>query len=163
MISPKTVLMVTLMSFGPTLLAQEPGQAPPDFELPALDQDQMVKLSDMTGKVVYIDFWASWCGPCRQSLPLYEEMNKNLPADKFQIIAINLDERREDAIRFLDSHPVSYLVLLDPSGDTARQYQVKAMPSSYLVDTGGSVVKAWAGFTPSHIEEIENEIRSLLE
>ncbi len=111
---------------------------------------------------MYVDFWASWCGPCRKSLPLYEEMQASFPANSFRIIAINLDEEREDALHFMESHPVSYTVLLDPEGATASQWQIRVMPSSYLLDTNGVIVKAWAGFELSHIEEIENEIRALL-
>jgi thiol-disulfide isomerase/thioredoxin len=139
-----------------------PGEAAPEFTLPELNGGDSVALSEFTGKVVYVDFWASWCGPCRKSLPLYEEMKSGLAADRFRILAINLDEDREDAVRFLEKHPVSYTILLDPGGTSASQWQIRAMPSSFLLDANGTIVKAWAGFEPSHIEEIQNEINVLL-
>lgn len=133
-----------------------------DFMLPAMEAGQEMSLADFRGKVIYLDFWASWCGPCRKSLPLYEEMKKEFPPERFEIIAINLDEERYDAVRFLEKHPVSYTILLDPAGTTASQWQIQAMPSSFLLDVDGQIIKAWAGFTSSHLEDIQNEIRSSL-
>ena len=156
------LLILILLVFNGPVFAQQAGSPAPAFSLPELGTDTALALSDVRGKVVYVDFWASWCGPCRKSLPLYEEMQDGFSPDRFRIIAINLDENREDALHFLDAHPVSYSILLDPEGLTASQWQIRAMPSSYLLDTDGTIVKAWAGFEPSHIEVIENEIRSLL-
>ena len=155
------VLLILFLFAGP-IWALDTGESGPAFSLPRLGGDQPLALSDLRGKVVYVDFWASWCGPCRKSLPLYEEMQAGFPAGRFRIIAINLDENREDALHFLESHPVSYTILLDPEGVTASQWQIRVMPSSYLLDTNGVILKAWAGFELSHIEEIENEIRALL-
>lgn len=155
-------LLLTLLSITGTVFALEAGEPAPIFSLPRLGGNSPLALSDLRGKLVYVDFWASWCGPCRKSLPLYEEMQASFPANRFRIIAINLDEDREDVLHFLASHPVSYPILLDPEGATASQWQIRVMPSSYLLDTDGTIVKAWAGFELSHIQEIENEIRLLL-
>ncbi len=140
----------------------EPGDYAPGFELPTLNNDQQVKLEDLRGKVVYVDFWASWCGPCRKSLPLYESMYSRFQGDRFEILAINLDEDRRDAEGFLEKHPVSYTILLDPAGITASQWQIQAMPSSFLLDANGMAIRSWAGFTPAHLEEIQHEIRTAL-
>jgi len=122
-----------------------------------------VRLSDLKGKVIYIDFWASWCGPCRQSLPQYESLYKNLASEHFLILAVNLDEQRDDAEHFLKNHPVSYPVLLDPSGDSAREWSLSVMPSSYLVDAQGRLAYIYVGFEKSHMEKIEHDIKELLE
>jgi cytochrome c biogenesis protein CcmG/thiol:disulfide interchange protein DsbE len=135
----------------------------PGFSLRLLSENEFISLSELEGKAVYIDFWASWCGPCRQSLPLYEVMNAALPQSEFQLVAINLDESREDALQFLKKHPVSYTVAFDPEGVSASSWGIRAMPSSFLVNQRGEIVKEWIGFQPSHIEEIEDEIRSLIE
>jgi peroxiredoxin len=90
-------------------------------------------------------------------------MKEQFSPERFQIVAINLDEDRQDAVRFLEQHPVSYTVLLDPAGTTASQWQMQAMPTSFLLDGEGRVIKSWAGFYPSHLEDIENEIRAALE
>ena len=143
-------------------LPAAPGKEAPGFRLPALETGQVTSLAEFRGKVIYLDFWASWCGPCRKSLPLYEQMKAEFLPEKFQIVAINLDEERDDAVRFLDKHPVSYTVLLDPDGTVASLWQVQAMPTSFLLDVDGRVVQSWAGFYPSHLEEIKNAIRSTL-
>lgn len=148
---------------GQPLPAAESGQAAPLLELPRLDSGEIVRLSDLRGKVVYVDFWASWCGPCRQSLALYEAMVKRLPADRFQLLAVNLDEDRKDAELFLQRYPVSYAVLFDPEANSAKQWSVPAMPSSFLVDSSGRLANIYIGFEPSHIGTIEHDIKALLD
>ena len=145
------------------LQAAEIASARSDFRLPTLAGDRELTLRDLEGKVVYLDFWASWCGPCRKSLPLYEGLYQELGSEQFDIVAINLDDNREDAVRFLEEHPVSYTILLDPKGSTAAAWQVRAMPTSFLLDAQGQVIREYAGFEPSHIEEIRHDIRSLLD
>ncbi len=141
----------------------ELGEPAPDLALPLLGDGSEVRLSDYTGKVVYVDFWASWCGPCRQSLPLYESLYQKLASDRFQILAVNLDEQLADAETFLERHPVSYPVLLDPAGDSARDWSLQVMPSSYLVDGQGRLAFIYAGFEISHLEKINDDIETLLE
>ena len=166
MINPATRLFLALILWA-GLNSQAPavqaGEQAPGFELPRLDNDETVRLSGFKGKVVYVDFWASWCGPCRQSLPLYEALQKRMPADQFQIIAINLDEDRKDAGAFLERHPVSYLILSDPDGISARAWSVPAMPTSFLVDSSGRLANIYVGFEPSHIGTIEHDIKALLD
>ena len=149
-------LIVVLSPFGAL------GADTPSFALPELKTGRTVSLDGLRGRVVYVDFWASWCGPCRKSLPLYEKMQQELPADDFSVVAINLDENREDAEQFLARHPVSYTVLLDPAGKTAEEWRIKAMPSSFLLDAECRIVRSWAGFKHGHLEEIRDEIIGLL-
>ena len=144
-------------------LAIQPGDPAPGLVLPGFDGGQEVSLSELRGKIVYVDFWASWCEPCRRSLPLYEQLSNSLGSDRLQILAVNLDEDRKDAENFLKRHPVSYPVLLDPSGESAREWAVLAMPSSYLVDSKGRLTHIYIGFEPSHIGKIEHDIKTLLE
>ena len=158
-------LILLLLCIGLSLpaLAAQPGDPAPALELPQLGGDKDIRLTDFEGKIVYVDFWASWCGPCRQSLPLYEALHKRLPADHFQILAVNLDEELKDAENFLKRHPVSYTVLADPAGNSASTWSVLAMPSSYLVDSHGRLAYIYIGFEASHIRKIEHDINTLLE
>lgn len=144
--------------------AASPGRvAAPGFELPGLRDEAPASLEDFLGKVVYLDFWASWCGPCRESMPLYEAMYRDIGPAHFEILAINLDEEMQDAVEFLARHPVSYRVLSDPAGATAEEWGLKVMPTSFLLDRSGRVVKSYAGFNTSHMGEIRRDIDSLLE
>ncbi len=150
------VLALMLVSVSPLLFASDRGELAPEFTLPLLASDDSQSLSDHRGHWVYVDFWASWCGPCRKSLPVYEALYQELAASNFRILAINLDEFEQDATRFLADHPVSYTVLWDPAGLTPATWQVQAMPTSFLLNTEGQIVQKWAGFELSHIEEIRN-------
>jgi len=157
------VALCGLLLLPPTGLPAAQDQEAPGFTLPMLQSGQLISLADFQGKVIYLDFWASWCAPCRKSLPLYEQMQSEFSLEKFQVVAINLDENRDDAVRFLEKHPVSYTILMDPAGTAASLWQVQAMPTSFLLGVDGRVIRSWAGFYPSHLEEIENEIRTSLQ
>ena len=159
----RSALFLLLCLGSSVALALGPGDPAPEFELSQIDLEQALTLNDYRGKVVYIDFWAAWCGPCRKSLPLYEALQSRLPTESFQMLAINLDEETADARAFLDKHPVSYPIGLNPDGWVAAAYAIKVMPSSFLVDQQGNISAIYAGFEPSHIEVIEHDIRALIE
>jgi len=134
----------------------------PGLELPGLQDEALVSVEDFRGKVVYLDFWASWCAPCRRSMPLYEAMYREIGSDQFEIVAITLDEEPQQAVEFLARHPVSYPVLADPAGTSAEAWGLKAMPTSFLLDRSGRVVKVYPGFEDTHMGEIRRDIDLLL-
>ena len=136
--------------------ALAPGQAAPPFELGA------VKLSAYQGKLVYLDFWASWCGPCRQSFPWMNAMQARYGAQGLQIVGVNVDAQQGDAIRFLATTPATFVVAFDPAGATPKSYGIKGMPSSVLIGADGKVLYEHSGFRPADQAELENRIKSAL-
>lgn len=136
------------------------GQGAPEFDLPGASAP--VKLSSLRGKVVYVDFWASWCGPCKQSFPWLNEMQARYRALGFEVIGVNVDTRRTDADRFLAQVPARFTVAFDERGDTPARYAARGMPSSYLVGRDGTIVAARVGFQDDEKARMENEIRRAL-
>ena len=121
-----------------------------------------VQLSSYKGRVVYVDFWASWCEPCRRSFSWMNKMQTMYGKDKFSIIAINLDDSRAAAHEFLKKTPASFAIAYDPSGKTAEAYKLKVMPSSFLINARGEVVYQSVGFRSETKDELENQIRQQL-
>ncbi|MFZ6774727.1 TlpA family protein disulfide reductase [Undibacterium sp. SXout7W] len=139
--------------------AIESGQPAVDFSLPGNKGN--IQLSDYKGKIVYLDFWASWCGPCKQSFPWMNAMQTKFQAQGVKIIAVNLDTNKEDAKRFLDSVPGNFDIAYDPKGTLPRQYEVKGMPTSVLIDRDGKVVAQHIGFNDAARGKIEQMIQTL--
>ena len=154
---------VVALSASATAYAVEIGSPAPAFSLPSLDSDARISLDQFKGKVVFVDFWASWCEPCRRSLPQYEKLHIELAHEDFVILAVNLDEQTADANAFLKEHPVSYTILRDPSGDVPKAFGLVGMPTSYLIDRNGVVSATHTGFKPSDIATLHSEIHALLE
>ena len=157
----KLIILATI-SFCVLAYATERGDAAPDFELPELSGNGTVVLADYAGKVVLIDFWASWCAPCRDSLPLLARLHATLADRGFEVLAVNLDEDPDDARRFLLTYPVGYTVLSDQAGHVAESYGLKTMPTSFLVDRRGIVRYVHEGFHATDIEKIRSQILSAL-
>ncbi len=124
---------------------------------------QAVSLTQLRGKVVYLDFWASWCGPCRQSFPWMNEMLGKYQAQGLEIVAVNLDTSRTDADSFLEKNPAAFSVVFDPTATLPPQYGVKGMPTSYLIDPSGEIILQHSGFNASHRESLEASIQQALE
>ena len=133
----------------------------PEFTLNDLNGSP-VSLSKFRGKVIYVDFWATWCGPCRQSFPWMQQMNEKYHDLGLEIIAISLDGKKEVINRFLRQTPVSFTILRDRRSEVASKYQVKVMPSSYLIDRDGNFYFRHAGFTNRDKVKLEEKFRDLL-
>jgi thiol-disulfide isomerase/thioredoxin len=138
-------------------------QAVPEFRLPVLGSQGSLGLADFKGKVLYVDFWASWCLPCAESIPAMEKIRNQLHSQGFEVIAINLDESVDDAKRFLLSKPVSYPVLLDRKQKTPAQFGIQGMPTAYLLDRQGQVRLTHVGFRKGDGEKLKIEIEKLLQ
>ncbi len=151
---------LTVMLLFPGLLPAAFAQTAPDFTLPA--SNKAVNLQQYRGKVVYLDFWASWCTPCRKSFPWMNTVHKRYAKDGLVVLAVNLDQNKQDVSRFLDKYPASFTVAFDPEGKVAEQYRLKGMPSSYLIDKQGNIVMSHIGFRHDDPDQLETRIKTLL-
>ena len=131
-----------------------------DFSLKDLG-GSTVKLSDLKGTVLVVDFWASWCDPCKKELPALDALAAKYP--NVVILGVNVDKKRENAEKTLKSLSISKLhILLDPDGAIASQYDLPKMPSSFVVDSKGIVRAVHGGFEDGDQKKVESEIQSLL-
>ena len=133
----------------------------PVFELPG--DSGTVSLKQYRNQVVFIDFWASWCVPCKYSFPWMNEMQERYGEDGFKVIGINVDKDKAMAQKFLELVPASFDIAYDPEGEVADLYSLKVMPSSYLIDRDGNLVHAHKGFKTSDGSRMEDMIRKLLD
>ena len=161
-ISILSALVLAMLSWGTgAASAAEAGQPAPNLALPNA-QGSVVTLDTLRGQVVYVDFWASWCGPCRRSFPWMNEMQQKYGGKGLAIVAVNVDKKRADAEKFLAQFPATFPVVFDEAGTSPAAFGVKGMPSSYLIDARGNVVFVERGFVDEHRAELEDRIKSLL-
>ncbi len=158
------LLAVLVMAQGVSHAADiQPGAAAPNCKLSPLDSSVMKDLTQYKGKVVYVDFWASWCGPCAQSFPFMNKLQGDLQAKGLEIVGVNLDEEPAEAKAFLEKTPAKFAVMADASGQCPQEFGVKAMPSSYLIDRKGVIRHVHLGFKPSEAAQLRDQVTSLLD
>lgn len=162
---PGVFCRTLLLSFfvaltGQAALADTESPAPSttmsDAQVEALDLDAY------KGKAVYLDFWASWCGPCRASFPAMNKMREQYSPESLAIIAVNVDSSFAAAQRFLQKYPANFDIVYDPQGKLATEYEVKGMPSSYLINSAGELVYTHVGFRSKDAKKIQQQIDNLL-
>jgi thiol-disulfide isomerase/thioredoxin len=120
------------------------------------------ELGPVHGKVIWVDFWASWCIPCRRSFPWMNTMHRKYGGQGLEIVAVNLDAERGPADGFLAETPAEFTVRFDPQGTLAERFEVQAMPSSYLLDAEGNVIASHFGFKLADTAEYEAQIKAAL-
>jgi cytochrome c biogenesis protein CcmG/thiol:disulfide interchange protein DsbE len=120
-------------------------------------------LDKYSGKVVMLDFWASWCVPCRRSFPWMNEMQEKYGQDGLVIVAVNVDREVEDAAAFLQEYPANFEIIYGPDAELAKKYEIEVMPSSFIIDREGKIVDRHLGFKVKKQEEYEAMIRAALE
>jgi thiol-disulfide isomerase/thioredoxin len=140
------------------------GQKARDFQLEALSTatQRPVSLNQLNGKVILLDFWATWCEPCRDELPELDRLQKKYAREKFVVLAVNVDNQAETARAFLQKYNIDLLAVWDRNKSVVSKYDVQRMPSCYLIDAGGKVRFIHYGFEDDFIAAYENEIELLL-
>ena len=155
------IVVVAVAAAASGLLAAASPTVVPDLTLQSAD-GAAVALSAYRGKVVLVDFWASWCPPCKTSFPALDSIFREYEERGVAVFAVNLDERRGDADAFLRGHPHRMTVLFDPAGVSPVAFGVKAMPSSFVVDKAGNVRFTHMGYSDSVDQSYRREIEQLL-
>lgn len=159
-----SAVTLTLLGSMPAAAVEE-GEPAPDFTLPGVRaSDPAVHLAELQGKVVYVDFWASWCLPCLRSLPQINGLYEQYRDQGFEVVAITIDDPVQDANEFLDDLdvPLAYAVVLDATADVMDQYRVVGMPTSFLIDREGVIRKVHKGFREGDTELLEQALIPLL-
>lgn len=133
----------------------------PNVILPSLNGE--VNLESLRGKVVYLDFWASWCKPCIKSFPWMNYLKTTYQDQGFEIVAVNLDKEKKPAEEFLKLVDVNFIVAFDPEGKTAKAYQLRGMPSTYMIGRDGRLYVSHIGFREKDKPKMEKAVKILLE
>jgi peroxiredoxin len=145
---------------GSAVAADLSGPAP-DFTLQARD-GQTVTLSDLRGQVVMVNFWATWCGPCRQEMPHLEALHQRYQSLGFTLLGVNVEDNPEGARKWLAERPVTFPILFDPKNHVSQLYDVIAMPSTVMIGRDGTMRFIHHGYQPGYENEYQAQIRALL-
>ena len=157
------VLGALFTAFTATTLASSglTGQPAPDFALKSSTGENL-RLSEYRGDVVMINFWATWCGPCRQEMPLLDDLYARYERVGFTLLGVNIDDDSRRAMQMIDELGVKFPVLFDSSKNVSKLYDVEAMPVTVLVDREGIVRHIHHGYKPGYEDKYLTEIRALL-
>jgi peroxiredoxin len=131
----------------------------PNFELESLD-GEVVRLSNFRGKIVLLDFWATWCGPCKVQMKNLKKLKSLVNEDEVVIISIDVGESKSIVQEFISKEEVDWLVLLDPKGSTAKSYRIRAIPTLFIIDKEGLIKEKYVGVTST--ETLLSAIEALI-
>ena len=155
------------------ILGSNPGTPPvvrgapaPGFSLPRLTAGEgpsSLSLSDLSGRVVLLNFWATWCEPCESEMPAMERLYGALPRERFELVAISIDDVREDVERFQERYQLSFPIILDADQSVYEAYQTMGVPESLLLDERGRIVERYVGPREWDAKEYVERIRELIE
>ncbi len=158
-----TIIALVFCVFAASSLASSglEGQQAPDFALKSSTGENL-RLSEFRGDVVMINFWATWCGPCRQEMPLLDELYSRYQRVGFSLLGVNIDDDSRRAMQMIDELGVNFPVLFDAQKEVSKLYEVEAMPVTVIVDREGTVRYIHHGYKPGYEDKYLNQIRSLL-
>ncbi len=139
-----------------------PAVKAPDFTLKNLEGSS-VSLKDFAGKVVFLNFWATWCGPCRDEMPAMEKLWQTFKEEAFVILAVDLREGQKEVSSFMQNYGLTFPVLLDSRGEVGSMYAVRAIPTTYLIDSAGRIVGKALGARDWASEDAFDLIEHLLQ
>lgn len=154
----KYALIAFILLTSSAAMAEHPSLPP----LAASQQQLSKLLNQYKGQVVLLDFWASWCSPCRRSFPWFIAMQSKYQQQGLKVIAVNIDVERSDADAFLAEFAVNFNIIYDPDAVIGRQYQLKGMPSSFLIDKEGIVRFQHTGVVADKLDLYESHIKELI-
>jgi thiol-disulfide isomerase/thioredoxin len=148
------LFLIALLVQGSSVWAVEAGKPLPDLGLAEVQKTK--------GQYIYIDYWASWCGPCRQSFPWMNALQAKLGPKGLKVVAVNVDAKRADADKFLTHTPAQFTIAFDPQGESAKKLAIKTMPTSMLVNPEGKVLFVHSGFRAEEKEPLEAKIVAVM-
>ncbi len=157
----KILMCLFISMFASSSFATSLGENSPDCVLTSLNNTP-VHFHEYTGKVLYVDFWASWCGSCMQSFPFLNQLTHEFGDKGLHIVGVNLDEKVDDALAFLGHHPSQFTIANHGGESCAKSFDVQAMPTSYLIDKHGVIRHIHQGFRDGEMEELKIQIAQLL-
>jgi len=148
------LFLIALLVQGSSVWAVEAGKPLPDLGLAEVQKTK--------GQYIYIDYWASWCGPCRQSFPWMNALQAKLGSKGLKVVAVNVDAKRADADKFLTHTPAQFTIAYDPQGESAKKLAIKTMPTSMLVSPEGRVLFVHSGFRTEETGQLEAKIAAAM-
>lgn len=157
----KPLIAAVLLGLSSLSSGEQLSGAAPDFTLKS-NQGVNIRLEELKGEVVMLNFWASWCGPCRQEMPLMNEIFAKYEDLGFTILAVNVDENQADADRFLDAVPVDFPVVYDSTSEVSEMYSVDAMPTTVMIDRDGNKRFLHRGYKPGYEDQYAAQVKQLI-
>ncbi len=155
------ISIILLLAFSPISFAIDTGASMPACTLTDISKNSDVSMPT-SGKVVYVDFWASWCAPCAKSMPFLEELHQKFKTKGLDVIAINVDDDKADGIKFLEKMNVTFPIATNPDSTCAGLFSVQTMPSSYLFDKKGKLRYIELGFFSENRNDVTQKVEKLL-
>ena len=158
----KILALIVALSFTSfAAQAKEMNSPAPDFTLKSLSSNN-IKLSEQRGNVILLNFWASWCGPCRTEMPILDELHNKYKKLGFTVIGVNVEEDTRKAKRYLKDVKVSFPVLFDSSNQVSKLYKVTAMPSTVMIDRNGNMRYLHKGYKPGEESQYKKWVKKLV-